>query len=118
MDTPPAPDIACLERFRDYLRLLARVRVPPFAAGKLDASDLVQRTLARAVEGWGELRAVDDAQVAAWLRKILANQLANALRDLRRDRRDAARERSIEQALDESSARLGAWLAAPHTSPS
>ena len=118
MTSTPDRDAAACERFRAYLKMLAEVRLPAYAVGKLDASDLVQQTLARAVEGWGELRAVDDAQIAAWLRKILANQLANALRDLRRDRRDVARERSIEQSLDESSARMEGWLASPQTSPS
>jgi RNA polymerase sigma-70 factor (ECF subfamily) len=118
MTTPPNPDIADLERFRDYLKLLARVRLPQPAAGKLDPSDIVQQTFARAVRGFDGLRGTDDAQIAAWLRKILANQLANALRELRQARRDAARERSIEAALEDSSSRLEGRLASSQTSPS
>jgi RNA polymerase sigma-70 factor (ECF subfamily) len=122
MDQPPnretAPVAADLERFRGYLMLLARSRLPAVAAGKLDVSDVVQQTFARAVDAFGELRATDDAQIAAWLRRILSNQMANALRELRRARRDAARERSIHEALEASSARLEGWLASEHTSPS
>ena len=49
---------------------------------------------------------------------ILARVLAHARRDLGRAKRDAGRERSLEAALDASSARLGALLAADHSSPS
>lgn len=118
MDAANDRDAAELERYRAYLQVLARVRLPPAVAAKLDASDLVQQTFAQAVRGWSRLRGTDDAQVAAWLRKILANTLAEALRDLRRAKRNAALERSIEAALDESSVRMEAWLAAPQTSPS
>lgn len=107
-----------LDRFRSYLHLLARVQLNPRFQGKLDASDVVQQTLTRALEAIDEFRGSSDAQMAAWLRQILSRQLANAVRDLGRDKRDVARERSLEAALDESSARLEAWLAAEQSSPS
>jgi RNA polymerase sigma-70 factor (ECF subfamily) len=109
---------ARLERYRDYLRLLARLQLPSNVQGKIDASDIVQLTLLRAFEKLGQLRGRSEAEVAGWLRQILATTLANAVRDLGRQKRDAGLERSIEAALDHSSACLENWLAAEQSSPS
>ncbi len=114
-----APDQgALLERYRDYLRLLARLQLPTQVQGKLDASDIVQQTLLRAFERLEQLRGQSEGEIAGWLRRILATTLANAIRDLGRQKRDAGLERSIEAALDRSSACLENWLAAEQSSPS
>jgi RNA polymerase sigma-70 factor (ECF subfamily) len=60
----------------------------------------------------------ENAELAAWLRKALANNLADALRNLRRSKRNVSRERSLDAALEASSVRLGNWLAADQSSPS
>jgi RNA polymerase sigma-70 factor (ECF subfamily) len=111
-----SPDLA-LEKYRDYLLLLARTQLGPHWQGKLEASDVVQQTLLEAHRQREQYRGTS-AQVLAWLRKILAGTLADAFRALHRAKRDVARERSLEAALDESSDRLQAWLAAEQTSPS
>jgi len=107
-----------LERFRAYLHLLARLHLDPRLRAKLAPSDVVQQTLLQAFQGLGGFRGGTDAEVAAWLRRILARNLAHAVRDLGRSKRDVARERSLEAAVDASSARLEAWLAAEQSSPS
>jgi len=106
------------ERFREYLRLLARLQLDPRWQAKLDPSDIVQQTLLQAHEGRDQFRGKTAAEQAAWLRQILTRVLANAVRDLGRAKRDAGRERSLEAALEQSSARLEAWLAAEQSSPS
>ena len=107
-----------LEGFRQYLLLLARVRLDRRLLGKLDASDVVQQTLLEAHQAQGQFRGDTIAVQAAWLRQILARNLANAVRDLGRAKRDARRERSLDVALDDSASRLEGWLAAEQTSPS
>jgi RNA polymerase sigma-70 factor (ECF subfamily) len=107
-----------LERFRDYLRLLARLQVDARLQAKLDASDVVQQTLLQAHEHQDQFRGRSDEELAAWLRTILANTLAAATRRFATDARDLRREQSLHDRLAESSARVESWLAAEQSSPS
>lgn len=107
-----------LARYRDYLLLLARMQVGRPFQGKLDPSDVVQQTLLEAHRKREQFRGQSEAELAAWLRRLLACNLVDERRALGRAKRDASRERSLEAALDESSARLGAWVAADQSSPS
>jgi RNA polymerase sigma-70 factor (ECF subfamily) len=112
--TPALP----LERFRQYLLLLARAQLGPHLQGKLDASDVVQQTLLEAHQKRRQFAGDSPGQLLAWLRRLLACTLADALKGLGRAKRDVARERSLEAALDQSSECLAAWLAAEQSSPS
>src|SRR5262245_22930182 len=107
-----------LERFREYLHLLARLHLDPRLQSKLDSSDLVQQTLLQAHQNLHKFRGQSEAEFAAWLRVILAHAVANELCKFRQAKRDLTLERSLEDALDQSSARLEAWLAADQSSPS
>jgi RNA polymerase sigma-70 factor, ECF subfamily len=107
-----------LEKYRDYLRVLARLSIDPRLQAKLDPSDLVQQTLLNAHANQHRFRGTTEAQFATWLRQILANSLAEAVRRYGTGGRDVGLERSLEQSLDQSSARLEAWLSAGGSSPS
>jgi RNA polymerase sigma-70 factor, ECF subfamily len=114
----PAP-AAQLERYRSWLGLLARLQVEPRFRAKFDPSDIVQQTMLEAVRGWPKFRGGTEAELAAWLRRILAHVLLHEMRRFgAAQRRDVSREVSLEQALAESSRRLGDALAAPGSSPS
>jgi RNA polymerase sigma-70 factor (ECF subfamily) len=107
-----------VERYRSYLRVLARVQLGPRWHAHVDPSDLVQQTLLKAVQAAEQFRGEKEAELAAWLRQILARTLANIQRDLTRDCRDITRERSLEAGLEASSALLAGLIADPGASPS
>ncbi|QDV36519.1 sigma-70 family RNA polymerase sigma factor [Tautonia plasticadhaerens] len=106
------------ERFRPYLVALARLRLGAGGRGKVEASDVVQQTLLEAHRCRDQFRGRGEAEMAAWLRKLLACNLVDAFRARGRACRDDGRERSLEAELERSSARLADFLAADQTSPS
>jgi RNA polymerase sigma-70 factor (ECF subfamily) len=107
-----------LERFRAYLRLLARNQLDSALQSKVDLSGVVQQTLLEAHQAWDQLRHWNEPQQAAWLRTALARNLTDEVRKLRTAARDVAREHSLGAALEESSARLEACLSNQDDSPS
>jgi RNA polymerase sigma-70 factor (ECF subfamily) len=107
-----------LGRYRDYLRVLARLELGARLRGKLDASDLVQQTILQAHTHREQFRGQTEAEWLGWLRAILANALAAAAREFETAARDLSREKSLEDELERSSARLERLLAADQSSPS
>ena len=118
MTSPAGSPHLALERFRDYLRLLAQVQLDVRLQGKLDPSDVVQETLLKAHQARDQFQGQTAAEMAAWLRKILANTLTDTLRRYTTEARDIGLEQSLEVGLHESSLRLEAWLASEQSSPS
>lgn len=102
-----------IERFRPYLRVLAQTRFQTKFQSKLDASDIVQQTMLNAYQSWEQFRGKSDAELAGWLRQILANLIIRNTRDMGRGKRDVQRERSIDAELQQSSMQLGKLLADP-----
>src|SRR5215470_8072576 len=92
----------CLEHYREYLRLLARLHLDVRLQGKVDPSDIVQHTLLKAHENRAHFRGQTEAELSAWLRRILANTLTDTLRQFGRAQRDVAVERSLEGAVEDS----------------
>lgn len=122
----PASPLPPLDRYRSYLHLLAQAQLHPQLRHKLDASDIVQQTLLEAHRDQQQFQGGSAAQLAGWLRRILAHNVANALRDLRRDKRDVSREQSLSpggagglgSALERSGLDVASWLAADQATPS
>jgi RNA polymerase sigma-70 factor (ECF subfamily) len=108
-----------LDRYRAYLSLLARLQIDRRLWGKADPADLVQETFLEAHRSFPRFRGETEAELAAWLRQVLAGNLVDLMRRfLRAKRRDVRLERELARDLEESSRALGPALIAPHSSPS
>lgn len=108
-----------LERYRHYLTLLARVQIGRRLQGKVDADDLVQDTFLLAHREFPSFRGQTEPELAAWLRRILANSLAMQVRHyMGTQARNPALELSLADEVDQSSFALARDLAAPISSPS
>ena len=112
----PLPE--ALEEYRSYLNLLARANLHRELRARLEPSDIVQETLLEAHRDRGQFRGGDRAQLAAWLRRILAHNLQGAVRDLRRQKRDPRREQPLEAAIQDTQVRLESFLADGAPTPS
>lgn len=106
------------EQFRHYLKMLARMHSGARRHSRFDSSDLVQQTLLEAHQKLHQFRGESEAEMAAWLRRLLACTLADSLRHMGRAKRDIAREQSLHGELEQSCAQLTSWMAAVQTSPS
>lgn len=107
-----------LRRFEPWLRWLARHQVESRFQSKFEPADLVQQALAEATRAFPGFRGGTEAELAAWLRTILAHVVAHEVRRYAgTGKRDLDRERSIDAELAETSQRLGDVLAASGSSP-
>src|SRR5437773_1138804 len=73
-----------LESYRNYLRLLARTGIDASLRGQADPSDLVQETMMKACRCFGQFCGATEAELAGWLRQILARNLADLVRNARK----------------------------------
>jgi RNA polymerase sigma-70 factor, ECF subfamily len=83
-----------LDRFREYLTILASQEASPRLRTAIDLSGVVQQTLLDAHQAPSKRRS--DAQTAAWLRAILLHNLADEARRHGAQKRDLSRELSLE----------------------
>ena len=108
-----------LEAYAGYLNLLARVQIGRRLQGKADAGDLVQETFLEAHRQIRNFRGNTEAELLAWLRRILAGQIALMLRRyLGTKGRDVKLERELHIQLDQSSQAMDAGFLATHSTPS
>jgi RNA polymerase sigma-70 factor (ECF subfamily) len=108
-----------LDRYANYLNILARVEVGRRLRGKLDPADLVQDVFLDAHRHFAGFRGDSEPEFAAWLRQILAGVLANTLRRyFGTQARDPRLEQELRAGVDQSSGMLVGRLVSPGTSPS
>jgi RNA polymerase sigma-70 factor (ECF subfamily) len=110
------------ERYRPLLKLLAQQLLLAQRDRRLlrrfDSSDLVQETLQKAWEKLPQFGGRTEAELVAWLKKILENEAKDRIDQERAQKRDVARERSLEAAVAEFSTMLEGCLQANDPTPS
>jgi len=108
-----------LESYSNYLTLLVRVQIGAKLRGKVDPGDIVQETFLEAHRQFTDFRGTTEAELLAWLRRILAGQFAQTLRRyLGTKGRDIRLEQEMVAKLNQSSAALDRGFAASGSSPS
>ena len=108
-----------LERYRRYLRSLIAVRLDRRVARRVDASDIVQDTLADASVRMDHYLRARPLPFLDWLRRLARDRVVDAhRRHLGSLRRSVARERPTSELTDASAVELGRRLMAADTSPS
>jgi RNA polymerase sigma-70 factor (ECF subfamily) len=96
-----------LESYRNYLRLLARTGIDASLRGKADPSDLVQETLLKAHQHFDQFEGQTEAELVAWLRRILTRNLADLVRRFKAaGARMVRREQSLDDIVGSSSRAL------------
>ena len=100
----PGAQDRLLESYRNYLRLLARTGIDASLRGKADPSDLVQETLLKAHQHFDQFQGQTEAELIAWLRRILARNLADLVRRFKvGGGRSVRREQSLNDLISETS---------------
>jgi RNA polymerase sigma-70 factor (ECF subfamily) len=108
-----------LELYRSHLTLLARFQIGRHIQGKADCGDLVQETFLEASRNFGNFRGESEAELIAWLRRILASCLAHLVRRyVGTKARDVRLERTLENELDHSSRAIDQSFVAIQSTPS
>ncbi|MDP6448055.1 MAG: sigma-70 family RNA polymerase sigma factor [Pirellulaceae bacterium] len=90
-----------LERYRPYLRFLARRGMDVRLQARVDASDVVQQTFLEAARDLSKFRGSVERELIAWLRTILEHNVAETIQvHLATKKRSARRERSLDDSND------------------
>jgi RNA polymerase sigma-70 factor (ECF subfamily) len=108
--------------YRNYLHLVARTQIDLHLRAQVNPSDLVQEAFLEAYRDFGQFRGQTEAELLAWLRRILVHNLARLVeKQLRTQKRNVRREVSLEEhvkMLDQSAAKVEAALLCQGSSPS
>jgi RNA polymerase sigma-70 factor (ECF subfamily) len=98
-----------LDKYRRYLLLVASEEVPSSVRPKVAPSDVVQQSIIDATRVFEEFRGTTEAELLAWLRRIVRHDALDATRRFRTTKsRDIRREEALTADIDPAD---------PHSSP-
>ena len=91
-----------LDRYRNYLNLLARTMMGEVQRLDLEASDLVQQTFLEAHRDLSQFHGTGEPALTAWLRQILIHNLAHESEYRDRRKRGGKQRVSLDRLLERS----------------
>ena len=98
-----------------YMRIVANSSVGNEFQAKFGESDIVQQSIAVAMEKFDDFKGSSAGELYAWVGQILKNELRQNQRALRSKKRDLYRERSIEPQEDSVAKKIP--IHDPHLTP-
>lgn len=81
-----------LDRYRNYMTVLARAEMSPAVQTRVDASDIVQETMFELHKNFSQFRGSTEKELLAWLRRSLIRNILDQIKRQRAARRDVRRE--------------------------
>lgn len=106
-----------LQRFRPYLRILARRQLDSAMNARMDASDVVQQTCLEAHRDFAAFQGTSKGELIAWLRRILEHNARESIQThIVTQKRSLSREVSVRDSNGADP--LLAGVAGPGSSPS
>jgi len=114
----PSARVELLEHYRNYLALLARIQIDCQLQGRVSPSDLVQETVIEAERQFDQFRGSGEAELIAWLRRVLATRVAQVYRRHSAQKRDYRIEQQVQTDIEKSNCHLGGAIDVRRASPS
>ena len=91
-----------LAQLRSYLAIVVSSRLNPKFQAKFGESDVVQQSIAVALEKFDDFRGQSEGELFGWAKTILRNEILQQQRALLSDKRDMFREQQLEVSNEES----------------
>ena len=92
-------------RYRTFLLVSVRIRMPGFARRRFDEEDLVQSAFLKAWRSMAAFQYRGEGSFRTWMKEIVANHLRNRMRALSRERERLADSQAFEREAPGVSAR-------------
>ena len=103
------------QQLQDYYLLVAKNHLANDVKARINPSDIVQETLAKAAGAMEQFRGNSAGEFRAWLKTILQNEIKEQQRKQRQQKRDVARE--ANPAVNDESRNLGFEPSSPSLTP-
>ena len=96
-----------LQQLRSYLAIVASSRMNSKFQAKFDESDVVQQSIAVALQKFDDFRGRTEGELFVWAKTILKNEILQQQRAFLADKRNLFREQQIQHSDNSSSIQFG-----------